>query len=596
MLPKYLKNYRQTIVLIWRKDKAYLFISILRIIITSIRPFPGMYLVRGIANALTERTSSQDYIYSLVILLFSVFIMEILKSITDTVYSKRKTIFGMKLTADLTDKCMTLDYENISSKEILDKKEMALKVFENFDSIFDGIVNSVSNVAIILAVIYMVSSVDLIILLVSMLGIVLNGYFSHLNLNRQYIFNTENAKIIRKFRYFYNMFADFSFAKEIRAFKMYDKFPPVLDSLTKDNFELTKKYFKYSRNSGFISIIAGTLLSISVYLFLGYKVLVTNTINFGDFTFLSGVVYQFNTSIGSLVKTLIKYVNDAKYIEGYISFMNLKSRFNEGLQQHFNRSGEYEIIFENVSFIYPGQETYALKDINIRIESGVKLAVVGENGAGKTTFIKLLLRLYDPTEGRILLNGTDIRDINHEEYMSLFSAVFQDFKLFAFTLKENVAALQTENVGDECIHDVLKQAGLYQKTCMLKYGLDTNLFRIFDNEGVELSGGEQQKLAIARALYKDADIIILDEPTATLDPRSEYEIYKSFNDLTSNKTAVYISHRLSSTRFCDAIAVFDNGSIIQYGTHNCLMNSGGKYEELFNMQSRFFIGEECHGT
>lgn len=595
-MPKYLKYYKETLLLICRKDKVYMTFSILRIIINSIRPFPGMILIREITKMLTGNYNSKAYISTLIPLLLLVMTTEVFYSIINSIYTRRKNLFCMKLTADMTTKSMTMDYENISSKDILDKKEMALKVFENFDNIFDGIGSIISNLIISLTVIYIVASVDFIILAVSLLGIVLNGYFSHMNQSKQYTFNTKNTQIYRRLHYFYNMFSDFSFAKEIRVFKMADKFSPIIDSLTKDSFRMSKRYFKYSYINSFISVIASTVLSLSVYLFLGYKVLVKNTIDFSEFTFLSSAVYQFNTSIGSLVNSLVKYLNDAKYIEGYIGFMNLESRSDTVSKQHVDKTGKFELIFENVAFIYPGQEKYALKNINIKIENGDKLAVVGENGAGKTTFIKLLLRLYDPTEGRILLNGTNIKDIDYEEYTSLFSAVFQDFKLFAFSLKDNVAALETEHMCEESIIEVFKRVGLYGKISLLKNGLDTHLFRIFDNEGIELSGGEQQKLAIARALYKNAGIIILDEPTAALDPRAEYEIYKDFNDLTANKTAVYISHRLSSTRFCDIIAVFDNGSIIQYGTHDSLVKDEGKYKELFDMQAQFFVGEQCYET
>lgn len=219
---------------------------------------------------------------------------------------------------------------------------------------------------------------------------------------------------------------------------------------------------------------------------------------------------------------------------------------------------------------------------------GERLAVVGMNGSGKTTFIKLLCRLYDPTEGVILLNGVDIRKYDYDEYLSIFSVVFQDFRLFAFSLGQNVAAA-AEYIGEKAA-DCLREAGFEGRLSKMLKGLDTNLYQDFDPEGVEISGGEAQKIAIARALYKDAPFMVLDEPTAALDPVSEYEVYRKFSEISSGKTAIYISHRLASCRFCDKILVFHEGSIVQYGTHEALLvQAGGKYADQWNAQARYYV-------
>lgn len=215
------------------------------------------------------------------------------------------------------------------------------------------------------------------------------------------------------------------------------------------------------------------------------------------------------------------------------------------------------------------------------------MAVVGENGSGKTTFIKLLCRLYDPTEGVILLNGIDIKKYDYDEYMSIFSVVFQDFKLFSFSLGQNVAA--NTNYDESRVIECLTKSGFSDRLAKMPKGLQTCLYKNFDEEGVEISGGEAQKIALARALYKNAPFIILDEPTAALDPISEYEIYSNFNRIVGNKTAIYISHRLSSCRFCNDIAVFSNGSLIQRGSHDMLIqDENGKYHELWNAQAQYY--------
>ena len=243
--------------------------------------------------------------------------------------------------------------------------------------------------------------------------------------------------------------------------------------------------------------------------------------------------------------------------------------------------------FRDVSFRYPGTEAYALRHVNVKFKIGEKLAVVGRNGSGKTTFIKLMCRLYDPTEGEILLNGVNIKKYDYDEYMRIFSVVFQDFKLFSFSLGENVAAGMDCN--DNRVEETLKQAGFGQRLAAMPEGIRTALYQDFDQNGVEISGGEAQKIALARALYKNAPFVILDEPTAALDPVAEYDIYTRFNEMVGDKTAIYISHRLSSCRFCDTIAVFENGQIVQCGSHEKLVSDkNGAYYALWNAQAQYY--------
>ena len=251
------------------------------------------------------------------------------------------------------------------------------------------------------------------------------------------------------------------------------------------------------------------------------------------------------------------------------------------------QDNRYEIEFCHVSFRYPGTEKYALKDFSLKLRIGERLAIVGMNGSGKTTMIKLLCRLYDPQEGEILLNGVDIRKFKRDEYLDLFSVVFQDFKLLSLPLGQNVAtALEVDRKKAE---DALRQAGLEDMLLRLPNGLDTCLYQDIDDDGVEISGGEAQKIALARALYKNAPFVLLDEPTASLDPLAEYEIYSGFDAIAGGKTAVYISHRLSSCRFCQDIAVFHEGRLIQRGSHEELLkDKSGKYYEMWTAQAQYY--------
>ncbi len=293
-------------------------------------------------------------------------------------------------------------------------------------------------------------------------------------------------------------------------------------------------------------------------------------------------------SVGHFARILSITLTNNKYLKRYFSYFDIPNNMYKGSLTVEKRDDvEYYVEFQNVSFKYPGSETYALKNINLKFVIGQKLAVVGENGSGKTTMIKLLCRLYDPTEGRILLNGVDIKKYDYDEYMSIFSVVFQDFKLFAFTLGQNIAAA-TEFDPDKA-RTVLEKAGFEDRLAEMPDGLDTYLYKNISDKGIEISGGEAQKIALARALYKDAPFLILDEPTAALDPLAEAEIYSRFNEIAGIKTAIYISHRLSSTRFCDEILVFDKGQIVERGSHEALVTQKGKYAALWSAQAQYYV-------
>ena len=247
---------------------------------------------------------------------------------------------------------------------------------------------------------------------------------------------------------------------------------------------------------------------------------------------------------------------------------------------------EYEFEFKHVYFKYPDSEDYVLKDVNLKWRIGEKMALVGKNGCGKSTLVKLLTRLYDPTKGEITLNGIDIRKYKYEEYMALFSVVFQDSKLFSFSLAENVAA-DTE-YDAELVESCVRRAGLSERLDTMENGIETCLYKDFDDKGVEISGGEMQKLCLARAIYKGSPFIVLDETTAALDPISEHDIYTKFNGIVGTRTAIYISHRLSSCRFCDEITVMDNGRIAERGSHDELIGKGGVYKELWTAQAEYY--------
>lgn len=333
--------------------------------------------------------------------------------------------------------------------------------------------------------------------------------------------------------------------------------------------------------------IVETVFSGLIYFILGVMVL-NNAISVGSVCLFAGCISRFLFYFSDFMTVSTDLAGNTKYVKMYFDFLDIPNKKYKGtLPVEKRDDNKFAIEFRNVSFRYPGSSKYVLKDFSIKFNIGERLAVVGKNGSGKTTFIKLLCRLYDPTEGGIFLNGIDIKKYDYKEYLSLFSVVFQDFKIPAFQLGQNVAASAEYN--KEKAEDALKRAGLSSLLEKLPYGLDTPVYKDFDKSGVDISGGEAQKVAIARALYHDTPFVILDEPTAALDPLAEYEIYSKFDELVGTKTAVYISHRLSSCQFCNDILVIDGGKAVQRGSHNNLIKEkDGLYYKLWNTQAKYY--------
>lgn len=324
-----------------------------------------------------------------------------------------------------------------------------------------------------------------------------------------------------------------------------------------------------------------------VYAFVCLKAL-AGAFGLGAVTQYVSSITKVSTGMSSFLAAFGSMRNNAPFLEITYEFLDIPNEMYQGsLTVEKRRDRKYQVEFCNVSFRYPGSENWSLRNVNMKFDIGKRLAVVGMNGSGKTTFIKLLCRLYDPTEGVILLNGIDIRKYNYREYMDIFSVVFQDFKLFALKLGENVAA--SVSYEQDRVVDCLEKAGFSERLAKLENGIETYLYKDYQKDGVEVSGGEAQKIAIARALYKDALFIVLDEPTAALDPIAEAEIYSKFDEIAGDKTAIYISHRLSSCKFCDEILVFHKGAVIQQGTHEELVaDTQGKYHELWHAQAQYY--------
>lgn len=396
----------------------------------------------------------------------------------------------------------------------------------------------------------------------------------------------EYSRLDRIFYYFLNMFSDYNTGKEIRIYKEQNLIEhTATDRLLSDGERILKRAsMNTAKQSSFVAIL-GALVGFGIYLFIGVKGL------YGLFGIGSLVLYcgAFMQIIGGIMKMAVTFGKTAEMVplvNYYFEIINRADEMTYG-NKVLDLSGGFEIEFKNVSFKYPGAENYALQNVNLKIKNGEHLAVVGRNGSGKTTFIKLMCRLYDVTDGEILINGINIKDYTKDSIIKLYSVVFQDFKIFSTTLKENVCASGDFDEGR--FYVCLENADIKERTERMPNKENTYLYKDLDENGIEISGGEAQKLALARALYKDAPIVVLDEPTTALDPIAENEIYSRFNTFVQGKTAIYISHRLSSCAFCDKIAVFNNAKLAETGTHKDLLSAGGKYAELWNAQAKYYI-------
>jgi ATP-binding cassette subfamily B protein len=369
-------------------------------------------------------------------------------------------------------------------------------------------------------------------------------------------------------------------AKDIRIFGQKAAIAEIFER--SDFAGMIKEMVKYWRVGGAVPAAINAALGAAAYIVVGLKAL-AGVFTIGQVTQYVGAVTAFTQSVGQCAAVLADMRVNAPFLVTLYEFLDMPDvKYRGTLTTEKRTDGEYEIEFKNVSFKYPGAEKYALKDLDLKLRVGRKLAVVGMNGSGKTTMIKLLCRLYDPTEGEITLGGIDVRKYDCREYMNLFSVVYQDFKLTGFSLGRNVAAAAEYDA--QRVKKLLNVVGFGEA-----YPLNTALYKTYDKDGVEISGGEAQKIALARALYRDSPIIILDEPTAALDPIAESEIYSKFDDIVGDRTAIYISHRLSSCRFCDDIAVFHEGRLVQRGGHDELLaDEGGKYRELWTAQAQYY--------
>ena len=496
----------------------------------------------------------------------------------------------------ISSNTMKMKFEYTENSEMLDSINKAGRAFEQtnlIQGLTDGIVGLLSNILVLAGVIYIVVKCSVWLIIPVLLSFVVNTYITMKTTKIKEQYFSEAMEMDRVVDYYIDELTTGEYAKDIRIYHSDDM---IIDNQKKQSngiYNLSKKSEMKIWNKDKVAVTTTEVCDIVVYIILGINTL-TEKITVGDFSSLVQAILKFTEALNGISRGLLELKYTASVLKYYIDYIEqaaIDRKYEESKNAVVpNINNGVSIEFKNVSFKYPNTDVYILKNINTIIHSGEHLSIVGKNGAGKTTFIKLLCRLYEVTEGEILVNGVNINDIEYSKYLDLLSVVFQDYKLMAFSIKDNIDMGQNKYPDVENkINELCEIVEIDSWINSLKDKQNTNLYKMFDESGIEPSGGQAQKLAIVRALYKDSPIVVLDEPTAALDPIAEFEVYNNFDKLVGGKTAVYISHRLSSCRFCDRIIVFDGGTIIEDGSHDKLMeNPKGFYYNMYNTQAKHY--------
>lgn len=584
---------------IWKWDNKY-FLWFLLIIPASIL-FP--LIESWFPKILIDQIQQKNNITSVLIVLFLYFgillFVNLIGQFANSRMNMRRCYFSNECQHEIVQKRLYTDFCNIDTQDFNMKYTTVMNDACSGQCAVEVICYSILNLFIDILGIFSYGTILILLSPTIILFLILSSVLTYTISRWQQNYAEKNKKnyiaIDRKIGYLSSFSSRIDFAKDIRIYGMTHWLESLLTKFQKERFLWNKKIGNYTLIGKFMTFIL-TLLSNAVTYGVLIWLILRGEIGVGDFVFYFGIITTLSGWMNSLAGDVSEMVSICVRIGYYQEYFQIPDTLNHesGYSPSEKTAEAPEIEFCHVSYCYSMEEgqQYALKDINLKIRAGEKLAIVGVNGAGKTTLVKLLCGLYIPTEGEVRLNGIPVTDYNILYYYSLFSVVFQDMYLLPVTIAEFIASDNT-NIEEEKVHYVLRLAGLDQKIQALPKGIYSHLMKGVFDDSVELSGGEKQKLMFARALYKNAPVVVLDEPTAALDPIAENELYQKYGNLTKGKTSIYISHRLASTRFCDRIVLIDNKTIAESGSHEELMKIGGKYAKMFEIQSQYYK-EENH--
>lgn len=571
-----------------KNDPLYILVIILNALAPAAATMINVFVPMIFINQITDPKPADEFIKIVLLLIIGKILLESLERLLNREEFVRRQGINDYLTFELAKKAMDLTYQNIENPHTLDLKEKAnaainMGAIHNLLSCLKDIITSVATmIGTALVIISFSPYLVGFSILISFLIILVNGKQSAYTSK----FDLEIVNVNRRFSYYFSLMASPHYQKEIRVFDLGEmlqsKTQEYLDQMM-DGFE--DKY-GFEANMGAIKIFLESILRLVSYTYVAMRTLSAAygpQISFGSFSAIIGANENFMTSFQTMFSELADFIMSLANLEPLYDFYILDSDFEENLEK---ASDFQSLEFKNVTFAYPGSERKIIDNLSFRINKGEKISIVGVNNAGKTTIVKILLRFFDIDSGEILYNGVNIKNISKKSLYEKITGVFQDFAIMPFTIKENIIGDKEfrKNKTDE----IIKQLDLDQKIKELPYGLDTYLNKDIYENATDLSLGQKQKLAIARALYQNADFLILDEPTASLDPLAESKIYEHFNEMTEGKTAIFISHRMSSSRFTDKILLLDGGKAAAFDSHENLMKSDNLYSKLYKAQAQYF--------
>lgn len=583
--------------LVWQTNPLILFAMMFMAVFNGIMPIVGALIAKELLNLLVEAVKGNVAEFSdisglLMVQFAYMFVKRIFHQLESILSKISGELVSNHIKLKIINKAKTIDTASFDTPEFYQKLENAnreagnrpIQILNSTFSIMSTLISMISFITVLAAV---SRSAPLIIIAMSIPSAIVSFIYRRKNAN--YMFRRSKER--RKLNYFSNIMCSKDNVKEVRMFGMSD----LLIGRYKEVFAA---YFgglrKLILSEGFWNIaiaILTTVVNCMLYIYIARKVFI-GELQVGDYSLYTGALSSIASGVATLVSTTASIYEGTLFIDNMISFMDEEQHIVPRLAEPLHvKHGEGHIIeFEHVSFRYPGGDHDVIKDVSFTLNPRESVVLVGLNGAGKTTLLKLLTRLYDPTEGRILLDGQDLRDYEVEDLYKTFGIIFQDFGKYAFSVRENISFGNLHKpIDDERVKYAAGQSGADDFIECMPEDYRTPLMRIFEENGTELSGGQWQKLAIARAFYSDSDIMILDEPTAALDAIAEQEIYNEFDALSQNKTTIFVSHRLSSATKASKIIVLEYGELVEEGTHEELMRLGGKYYTLFSTQAKRYI-------
>lgn len=589
---EYLKNFFSNMAFMFRRTWTYAkskyFLMILDSVKSTVQPFVLLIIPKYILDELASERRVDVTLRYIGYYAAAVVGFNLISLIISRFGSDQSMKIDHRVAMDQHTKWLHMDYDKFENGRVRDLEARSVSAAEPRNFAEDKVLGFISNLIRLGGYTYIIMSLHPIMILFILTVIAANTLIARRSAKLGYEYTSAMTRLSRRFNYIFRTMVDFKVGKDVRI--------NGADSWLKSKYEKeSEEYIRDHRAQqrkllgiNTLSDIIGLIQTVVMYGYCGYLA-ISGGITVGSFTVFLGALTAFTGTFNEFVKRFPALGLLSKYIDDYREFLRCAEHEGKELEtSDISSLPEHcDIEFVNVSFKYPDTDRYVLKNINIKIKAGERLSIVGYNGAGKSTFIKLLCRFYKPTEGKILLGGVDISTYPLPEYRRRLAVVFQDYQLFYMSVRYNIVLNLEED--PERVRKALAESGILEKIEGLENGIDTSYGRILYYHSRDFSGGETQKIACARAYYRDSPIVILDEPTSALDPVAETQLYGRFNEIIGDKTAVYISHRLASVKFCDSIAVFADGELVERGMHAELMKKNGIYADMFTKQAHYYI-------